>query len=74
MAETGVPPMTSTQPSRTWTMLFRVFELARDPYKIIIAIGAVIALSIGWWILGAIFQPAHHRHGGWPANADRGPN
>lgn len=74
MAETGVPPTSTTQPTRTWSMLFRVFELARDPYKIIIAIGAVIALSLGWMVLGAIFSPSHHRHGGWPANADRGPN
>jgi hypothetical protein len=73
MAETGVSPTSSPQPSRTWSMLFRVFELARDPYKIIIAIGAVIALSIGWSILGFLFSPKYH-HGGWPANANRGPN
>jgi hypothetical protein len=68
-AETGL--RTSDRP-RTWSMLFRVFELARDPYKIFIAIMAVIVLTIGWSILGVIAEDAVH--GRWPANADRGPN
>ncbi|MFO0816187.1 MAG: hypothetical protein U0796_23455 [Gemmatales bacterium] len=70
-AETG--PARTSDRSRTWSMLFRVFELARDPYKIFIAIVAVIVLTIGWSILG-IFGPDGNLHGRWPANADRGPN
>ena len=73
-AETAAAPTTEPRRSRTWTMLFRLFELARDPYKIIIAIGAVIVLTLGWAILGWIFGISEHHHGVWPANADRGPN
>lgn len=73
-AEIGTTRPPEPQRTRSWTMLFRLFELARDPYKIIIAIGAVILLTIGWSVLGWIFNPEGHRHGRWPANADRGPN
>lgn len=73
-AETAVALTSEPHRSRTWTMLFRLFELARDPYKIIIAIGAVIVLTLGWAILGWIFGINENHHGVWPANADRGPN
>ncbi|MFT3879715.1 MAG: hypothetical protein QM703_08650 [Gemmatales bacterium] len=73
-AETAAAMTTDPRRSRTWTMLFRLFELARDPYKIIIAIGAVIVLTLGWAILGWIFGINENHHGIWPANADRGPN
>src|SRR4029078_3424788 len=70
---------------RAWSLLFRGFQLARDPYKIIIAAMAVVALTLGWWLLGAIFQvarpsanypnqPPVTAFGTWPANVDRGPN
>ncbi|MBL8823465.1 MAG: hypothetical protein JNJ77_12825 [Planctomycetia bacterium] len=73
-ADSGVARTTEPQRSRPWSMLFRIFELSRDLYKIIIAIGAVIILTIGWTILGWIFGIGHDHHGTWPANADRGPN
>jgi hypothetical protein len=67
--------------SRAWPMLFRAFQLARDPYKIAIAAGAVVALSVGWWILDRIFpttdpQAQAYRaiYGSWPAHVDRGEN
>jgi len=64
--------------SPAWPMLFRAFQLARDPYKIILAAGAVVALSVGWWILGVIFQennaPSQGLYGTWPADVNRGPN
>src|SRR5580765_1052343 len=72
--ESGATRTADPQRSRPWSMLFRVFELARDPYKIIIAIGAVIILALGWTILGWIFGISNNHHGTWPANADRGPN
>src|SRR5690606_8867068 len=73
-ADSGAARTTEPQRSRPWSMLFRIFELSRDLYKIIIAIGAVIILTIGWTILGWIFGIGHDHHGVWPANADRGPN
>jgi len=73
-AETAAVPTTEAPRSSAWSMLFRLFELARDPYKIIIAIGAVIMLTLGWTILGWLFGISEHHHGVWPANADRGPN
>lgn len=73
-AEPGATRPTESPRSRTWSMLFRVFELARDPYKVVIAIGAVIILALGWTILGWIFGISENHHGVWPANANRGPN
>lgn len=72
--ESGAALTVEQQRSRPWSMLFRIFELARDPYKVIIAIGAVIILALGWTILGWIFGISSNQHGVWPANANRGPN
>ena len=72
--ESGEARTTELRWPRAWAMLFRSFQLARDPYKIVIAAGAVVVLTFGWWILGGIFGPSEHVHGQWPANAQRGEN
>ncbi len=73
-AESGDTRSTELRLPRAWSMIFRGFQLARDPYKITIAVMAVIILTLGWWILGGIFNPDTNTHGQWPANADRGLN
>src|SRR5438270_12373842 len=65
-----------------WTELFRAFQLALDPSKLLLATAGVFLLWFGWWFLGLVFQmqttnPAadnYNIYGVWPASADRGPN
>src|SRR6266849_5816206 len=38
-----------------WTELFRGFQVALDPKKLLLAAGGILAMSIGWYILAVIF-------------------
>jgi hypothetical protein len=38
-----------------WTEIFRGFQVALDPKKLLLAAGGILAMSIGWYILAVIF-------------------
>jgi hypothetical protein len=38
-----------------WTELFRGFQVALDPKKLILAAGGILVMAIGWWFLSYIF-------------------
>lgn len=38
-----------------WTELFRSFQVALDPKKLLLAAAGILVMSFGWWLLGAIF-------------------
>src|SRR5437899_1933829 len=59
-----------------WAEIFRAFQIALDPSKLLLATAAVIALWLGWFVLGAIFRPdpARSTYSIWPANVERGKN
>src|SRR5438105_1286989 len=38
-----------------WTELFRGFQVALDPKKLLLAAGGLLVMAIGWWLLAEIF-------------------
>lgn len=38
-----------------WTEIFRSFQVAIDPRKLLVAAVGILAMAFGWWILSAIF-------------------
>lgn len=56
-----------------WTELFRAFQIALEPYKLILAASAIVVLTVGWWLLAQIFS-VPNSFGGWPPDAGRGAN
>jgi hypothetical protein len=38
-----------------WTELFRGFQVALDPKKLLLAAAGILVMAAGWWVLGAIF-------------------
>src|SRR5215475_1609201 len=38
-----------------WTELFRSFQLALDPKKLLLAAAGILAMSLGWWFLAWVF-------------------
>jgi hypothetical protein len=38
-----------------WTELFRGFQVALDPKKLLLAAGGILVMAIGWWVLSAFF-------------------
>ena len=38
-----------------WTELFRGFQVALDPKKLLLAAAGLLVMSLGWWVLGLIF-------------------
>lgn len=57
-----------------WTEIFRSFQIALDPAKMVLATAAVFLLWIGWALLAALFGPKDSSYGVWPGNVERGPN
>ena len=59
-----------------WTEIFRAFQLALDPSKLVLALVAVVLLWAGWAFLGLALLPAEDPNpfGVWPPNAQRGGN
>lgn len=56
-----------------WTEIFRAFQIALDPSKMLLATAAALALWLGWAALGVVFGQ-ESSYGTWPANVDRGKN
>jgi hypothetical protein len=38
-----------------WTELFRSFQVALDPKKLLLAAAGILAMSFGWWVLAEAF-------------------
>lgn len=65
-----------------FTEIFRAFNLALDPSKLLLALVAVVLLWAGWAFLGWIYDPelvggtasVQNPFGVWPPNAVRGQN
>jgi len=51
---------TPVEPTRKylWTELFRSFQIALDPRKLLAAAAGILAMSFGWYILSAVFVPS----------------
>ena len=41
-----------------WTELFRGFQVALDPKKLLLAGAGLLAMALGWWLLAVIFYSA----------------
>jgi hypothetical protein len=39
-----------------WTELFRGFQVALDPKKLLLAAAGLLVMSLGWWLLSVIFM------------------
>ena len=45
-----------------WADIFRCFQVALDPRKLLVAAVGIFAMSFGWWLLSVIFwKPAYDR-------------
>ena len=42
--------------SLSWLELFRGFQIAIDPRKLLLAAAGILAMGLGWWVLSAIFN------------------
>src|SRR5438132_8745281 len=38
-----------------WTELFRTFQVALDPKKLLLAAAGIVVMWFGWWLLSVIF-------------------
>src|SRR5215212_6125165 len=38
-----------------WTELFRCFQVALDPRKLLVAGAGILAMAFGWYLLSAVF-------------------
>jgi hypothetical protein len=38
-----------------WTELFRTFQVALDPKKLLLAAAGIVVMFLGWWVLAVIF-------------------
>src|ERR1700734_2501310 len=39
-----------------WTELFRTFQVALDPKKLVLAAAGIFVMWVGWWLLAYIFD------------------
>lgn len=39
-----------------WTELFRSFQVALDPKKLLLAAGGILVMALGWWLLAIVFS------------------
>lgn len=39
-----------------WTQLFRGFQVAFDPNKLLLAAAGILVMAFGWWLLAVIFR------------------
>jgi hypothetical protein len=38
-----------------WTLLFRGFQVAIDPKKLLLAAAGIVTMAFGWWVLAVVF-------------------
>lgn len=44
-----------------WTEIFRSFQVALDPRKLLLAAAGLVVMSLGWWLLAIIFSSSATR-------------
>lgn len=49
------PPTLGGRRAYLWTELFRSFQVALDPRKLIVAATGILVMSLGWYLLSVIF-------------------
>jgi hypothetical protein len=49
------PPGSTSRPGYSWTEIFRVFQVALDPRKLLLAAVGIVVMSFGWYVLSAAF-------------------
>jgi hypothetical protein len=55
MADGRAPiPTTGPRPA-AWTQIFRCFQIALDPRKLLVAAAGILVMSFFWWLLSVIF-------------------
>src|SRR5579883_1879506 len=54
-----------------WFELFRGFQVAIDPRKLLLAAAGILTMAFGWWLLAAIFYSAHSKPE-WSVVASKG--
>jgi hypothetical protein len=55
MADGRAPyPATTPRPA-AWTQIFRCFQIALDPRKLIVAAAGILVMSFLWWLLSVMF-------------------
>ena len=55
MADGRAPyPATTPRPA-AWTQIFRCFQIALDPRKLIVAAAGILVMSFLWWLLSVTF-------------------
>src|SRR5260370_13128282 len=42
-----------------WTELFRGFQVALDPNKLLLAAAGIFFMAVGWWLLAVIFSSGY---------------
>lgn len=50
------PPQAPYRKPADWTEIFRGFQVALDPRKLLVAAAGVLAMSLGWYLLSLIFE------------------
>jgi hypothetical protein len=48
-----------------WTVLFRGFQVAMDPKKLLLAAAGILVMAFGWWLLAAVFFGAAGNKPDW---------
>ena len=49
------PPAFSIRTTLPWTEIFRCFQVALDPRKLLLAAAGILVMSFGWYVLSAMF-------------------
>src|SRR2546423_1293920 len=55
-----------------WTELFRSFQVALDPKKLLLAAGGILVMAFGWWMWAVIFYSSQTKPR-WPDYANKLP-
>ncbi|QEL18965.1 hypothetical protein [Limnoglobus roseus] len=45
----------ATRPGYQWTEIFRCFQVALDPRKLLVAAAGIVAVALGWYLLSSVF-------------------
>lgn len=44
-----------------WTEIFRGFQVALDPKKLLLAAAGILVMAVGWWLLAVIFYNSQNK-------------
>lgn len=52
---------TGTRKGWLWLNIFRSFQVALDPRKLLVAALGILVMSLGWWLLSVVFMAGYSR-------------